>query len=91
MKQLRFKLCITQVVYLQSVSIKARTIHNRVLIVRIPPHRFLVGKPEGKEPLGKPRCSWVDNNRMDLGDVRWGAVDWTGLVWLGTGTGGEPS
>jgi hypothetical protein len=42
--------------------------------------RLLVGKPEGKRPLGKPRSRWVDNIRMDLGDVRWGNVDWIGLV-----------
>jgi len=29
-------------------------------------HRVLVGKPEGKNPLGRPRCRWVDNIRMDL-------------------------
>jgi hypothetical protein len=38
-----------------------------------------VGKPEGRRPLGRPRCRWVDNIRMDLGEVRWG-VDWIGLV-----------
>jgi hypothetical protein len=34
--------------------------------------RLLVGKPEGKRPLGRPRCRWVDNIRMDLGEVGWG-------------------
>jgi hypothetical protein len=34
------------------------------------------GKPEGKRPLGKPRRRWVDNIRMDLGEVRWGDMDW---------------
>jgi hypothetical protein len=37
--------------------------------------RMLVGNPEGKRPLGNPTCSWVDNIRMDLGEVRWGDVD----------------
>jgi hypothetical protein len=32
-------------------------------------YRLLVGKPEGKGPLGRPRRRWVDNNRMDLGEV----------------------
>jgi hypothetical protein len=32
-------------------------------------YRLLVGKPEGKEPLGRPRRRWVDNIRMDLGEV----------------------
>jgi hypothetical protein len=52
-------------------------------------YRLLVEKPEGKRPLGRPRRRWVDNIRMDLGQVGWGM--WTGLVWLRIGTGGEPS
>jgi hypothetical protein len=43
-------------------------------------YRLLVGKREGKRPLGRPRRRWVDNNRMDLGEVGWGDVDWIGLV-----------
>jgi hypothetical protein len=46
-------------------------------------YRLLVGKPEGKRPLGRSRRRWVDNIRMDLG------VMWTGFVWLRIGTGGE--
>jgi hypothetical protein len=42
--------------------------------------RLLVGKPEGKRPLGRPRRRWVDNIRMDLREVRWGDVDWIGLA-----------
>jgi hypothetical protein len=38
--------------------------------------RILVGKPEGKRPLGRPKCRWVDNIRMDLGEIGWGGVDW---------------
>jgi hypothetical protein len=38
-------------------------------------YRLLVGKPEGKRPLGRP-----DNIRMDLGEVGWGYVDWIGLA-----------
>jgi hypothetical protein len=49
-------------------------------------YRLLVGKPEGKKPLGRPRWRWVDNIRMDL--VEDGVV-WTGLVWLRVGTNGE--
>jgi hypothetical protein len=51
-------------------------------------YRLLVGKPEGKRPLGRLRRRWVDNIRMDLGEVGWGVM-WTGLVWLRIGTGGE--
>jgi hypothetical protein len=43
-------------------------------------YRLLVGKPEGKRPLGRPRRGWVVNIRMDLGEVRWGDVDWIGLA-----------
>jgi hypothetical protein len=38
-------------------------------------YRLLVGKPEGKEPIGKPRRRWLDNIRMDLVEVGWGNVD----------------
>jgi hypothetical protein len=43
-------------------------------------YRSMVGKPEGKRPLGRPRCRRVDNIRMDLGEVGWGDVDWIGLA-----------
>jgi hypothetical protein len=39
----------------------------------------MVGKPEGKRPLGRPRWRWVDNIMMDLGEVEWGDVDWIGV------------
>ena len=43
-------------------------------------YRVLVGKPEGKRPLGRPRRRWVDNIRMDLQKVGGGYMDWTGLA-----------
>jgi hypothetical protein len=43
-------------------------------------YRLLVGKPEGKRPLGRPRRRWVDNIRRDLREVEWGDVDWIGLA-----------
>jgi hypothetical protein len=43
-------------------------------------YRLLVGKPEGKTPLERPRRRWVDNIRMDLGEVGWSDVDWIGLA-----------
>jgi hypothetical protein len=48
---------------------------------------LLVGKAEGKRPLGRPRRRLVDNIRLDL--ESWDGVMWTGLVWLRIGTGGE--
>jgi hypothetical protein len=43
-------------------------------------YRLLVGQPEGKTPLGRPKRSWVDNIRMYLGEVEWGDVYWIGLA-----------
>jgi hypothetical protein len=43
-------------------------------------YRLLVGKPEGKRPLGRQRCRWEDNIRMDLGEVGWSDVYWIGLA-----------
>jgi len=37
-------------------------------------HKVLVGKPEGKRPLGRPRCIWEENIKMDLREVGWGGV-----------------
>jgi hypothetical protein len=39
-----------------------------------------MGKPDGKRSLERSRCKWVDNIRMDLGEVGWGDVDWIGLA-----------
>jgi hypothetical protein len=43
-------------------------------------YRLLVGKPEVKRPLGRPRRRWVDNIRIDLGEVGWGDVHWIDLA-----------
>ena len=43
-------------------------------------YRVLVGKPEGKRPMGRPSCRWVDNIRTDLQEVGFGYVDWIDLV-----------
>jgi hypothetical protein len=39
-------------------------------------YRILLGKPEGKIPLGRPRRRWVDNIKMDLSEIEWDGVDW---------------
>jgi hypothetical protein len=44
------------------------------------PCTLLVGEPEGRRPLGRPRRRWVNNIRMDLGEVGWGNMDWIGLA-----------
>jgi hypothetical protein len=43
-------------------------------------YRILVGKPEGKRPLGRPRRRWVDNIKMDLREIGWGGMDWFDLA-----------
>jgi hypothetical protein len=43
-------------------------------------YMLLVGKSEGKRPVGRPRRKWMDNIRMDRGEVGWGDVDWIGLA-----------
>jgi hypothetical protein len=50
-------------------------------------YRILVGRPKRRRPLGRPRCRWEDNIKMDLQEVGWGK--WTGLIWLKIGTGGD--
>ena len=43
-------------------------------------YRVLLGKPEGKRPLGRPRRRWVDNIRVVLQEVECGYMDWIGLA-----------
>jgi hypothetical protein len=43
-------------------------------------YRILVGKPEGKRPLGRPRLRWEENIRMDLREIGWGGMDWIDLA-----------
>jgi hypothetical protein len=42
--------------------------------------RLLVGKAEGNRPLGRPRCRWIDNIKMDLSEIGLNVVDWIGLA-----------
>jgi hypothetical protein len=43
-------------------------------------YRILVGKPEGKRPLGRPRRRWEDNIKMDLREIEWDGMDWIDLA-----------
>jgi hypothetical protein len=43
-------------------------------------YRLLLGKPEGRRPLGRPIHRWLDNIRMDLVEVGWGDENWIGLA-----------
>jgi hypothetical protein len=42
-------------------------------------YRILVGKPEGKIPLGRPKCGWVYNITIDLREIEWDGMDWIDL------------
>jgi hypothetical protein len=48
-------------------------------------YRILLGRPEGRRPLWRPRHRWEDTIKTDLQEVGWGS--WTGLSWLRIGTG----
>jgi hypothetical protein len=71
---------------LQSIIriIKARTVrwagHTARMGEKRNTYRLLVGKPEGRRPLGRPRRRWLDGIRMNLVEVEWGDVDWIGLA-----------
>jgi hypothetical protein len=52
-------------------------------------YKLLMGKPEGKRPLGRPRSRWEAGIRMDLGEIGWGA--WSGFTWFRIGTDGSLS
>jgi hypothetical protein len=43
-------------------------------------YRILVGKPEGRRPLGRPRHRWVHNIKMDLREIGWDGIDWVDLA-----------
>jgi hypothetical protein len=43
-------------------------------------YRKLVGKPEGKRPLGRPRRRWMDNIKMNLREIGWHSMDWIDLA-----------
>jgi hypothetical protein len=50
-------------------------------------YNILVGRPEGRRPLVRPRRRWEDNIKMDLRELGFGDVDWIGFIGLGIGTG----
>jgi PAS domain-containing protein len=64
--------------------IKARRMRWAGHVIRIGQkrnaYRLLVGKPDGRRPLGRPRLRWLDNIRIDLVEVGWSDVDWIGLA-----------
>jgi hypothetical protein len=57
--------------------------HVAVMGEKMNAYGLLVGKSEGKRPLGRQRCRWMDNIQIDLREI-----EWTGLIWLRIGTSG---
>jgi hypothetical protein len=49
-------------------------------------YRILVGKPEGKRPLGRPRYRWMNTIKIDLRETGWDGMDWIRLIWFRIGT-----
>jgi hypothetical protein len=43
-------------------------------------YKILVGKPEGKRPLGRPRRRWVNNTKIDLREIGWDSIGWIDLI-----------
>jgi hypothetical protein len=54
-------------------------------------YRVLVGKPEGKRPLGRPIHRWVDTIKMDLREIGWSVMDWIELAQSSCENDNEPS
>jgi hypothetical protein len=54
-------------------------------------YRILVGKPEGKRPLGRSKHRWKDNIKMELREIGWGSTDWIDLAQGSCEHGNEPS
>jgi hypothetical protein len=56
------------------------TYYKHIHIIYVGLHALLVGKPEGKRPLGRPRHRWIDNIKTDILDIGVSVVDWIGLA-----------
>jgi hypothetical protein len=65
---------------LNTLSIFNETTHLVIMGEKRTAYRILVGKPEEKRPLGRPRRRWEDNIRMDLREIGWGGMDWIDLA-----------
>jgi hypothetical protein len=74
-----FIICTNHVPQTFVVAIKP----DEVISVVLSPFHFrraLVGKPEGRRPLGRPRRRWEDNIKVDLREVGWGGMDWINVA-----------
>jgi hypothetical protein len=76
----------TRIIWVMISRIKSWVMACRTYGERKGAYKVLVGKPEGKRPLGRPKHRWDDNVQMDLSAVGLGSM--AGLIWLRIGTGG---
>jgi hypothetical protein len=68
--------CLT----IESPSLKIEKVSGSEVLRTRNAYRTLVGKAEGKRPLGKPRRRWVDNIKIDLREIGWDGMDWIDLA-----------
>jgi hypothetical protein len=59
----------------REIALQIYLIYFLFLLIKRNAYRILVGKPEGKRPLGRPRRAWVDNIKMDLREIGWYGLD----------------
>jgi len=72
--------CVLCAVQSETVERHVCCVQCRVRVWGRGVYRVLLGKPEGKRPLGKPRCRWEDNIKMDFRGVGCGGMDWIKLA-----------
>jgi hypothetical protein len=70
--------CVYTLYYCYCFFVTSR-VHHVLRGIFGPRRDEVMGKPDGKRPLGRPRRRYVDNIKMDLGETGWGCVDWIGL------------
>jgi hypothetical protein len=95
-EELHNSYCSPSIIRIFKSSRMRRAGHVALMEEKMNAHMLLVGTSEGRRPLGRPILRWVDNIRMDLGEVGWGDVDWVGLSqsrnrWRALEFGIEPS
>ena len=73
--------CIYKYIFLRVIkSRRIKWVGHVARMGRGEAYSFLVGKPEGKRSLGRPRCRWEDSNKMDLQEVGFGGMGWIKLA-----------
>jgi len=85
-EEVNYLYCSSNIVWVIKLRRMVWAGHVARMGVRRGVYRVLVGKSEGKGPLGRPRRRWEVSIKMDLQEVGWGV--WTRLMWLRKGSGG---